>query len=74
MFWYRSGGHLMEWIIGGIIVGFIILWVCCKVGSIADNRTYRTDTEKLDDSITVEEIIDQLGYDDTFVKKEDDKQ
>ena len=47
-----------------IILAFI--FASCKVSSNCDYY----DEKTLDDDITMENILDQMSYDDTFVKKE----
>ena len=63
----------MIFIIIGIFVLLIFIYGACKSSSNADNQTYETkeEPETLDDDVRMDEIMDQLTYDDEFVRKED---
>lgn len=52
-----------------MMICLIFFICCCKVAGDTDNRTYNEKT--LDDDITMDDIMDQLTYDDEFVRKED---
>ena len=54
------------------MIALLIFIICsCKVSSDSDKNVY--DETKLDDDVYMYNILDDLTYDDDFVKKEEEK-